>query len=132
MKSLADYLGVADQKESDSSDSPAASAPASTPTKLTVKSFAREVLNSREYRQSILNRVLLGDLPPAVECLLYHYAYGKPVERLEVEDTTPTVDNMSPEQCEQRALFLAGLARKMREQQEEDEHPTSPDTRSVH
>jgi hypothetical protein len=52
-------------------------------TTLTVKEFCRGVLTSREYRQSILDRVTRGTLPPAIECRMYDYAYGKPVEHVE-------------------------------------------------
>ncbi len=50
---------------------------------LTVKEFCRGVLESREYRQSILQRITMGSLPPAIECRMYDYAYGKPVEHVE-------------------------------------------------
>lgn len=50
---------------------------------LTIKDFCKGVLASREYRQSILDRITLGSLPPAVECRMYDYAYGKPPERVE-------------------------------------------------
>lgn len=128
MKSLADFLGVIDPKDP---NKPLSSAPS---PKVTAKSFSREVLNSAEYRQSLLQRIMLGELPPHVECLLYHYAYGKPVERVEVEDVTPSIDNMTAEQCEQRALYLAALARKMREKCDEEASEETTDTRqsSVH
>lgn len=50
---------------------------------LTVKEFCRGVLESQEYRKSVIQRVILGSLPPAVECRMYDYAYGKPPDRVE-------------------------------------------------
>jgi hypothetical protein len=56
----------------------------------------------------------MDDLPPAVECKLWDYAYGKPVERMEVKDTTSTLSTLTPEQLEERALRLAALAKSLR------------------
>ena len=108
MKTLAEHLGVVDPKQP---DQPRADAPS---LKMTAKEFARGVLHTSTYRESILQRVLLGTLPPAVECLLYHYAYGKPVEKLEVKDTTDPLDDFTAEQCEERAQKLLELARQLR------------------
>lgn len=46
--------------------------------------FARGILESDEYRAKLRTRALAGDLPPAVETMLWHYAYGKPAETLNV------------------------------------------------
>jgi len=70
MQSLADALGLNEQHLDDYPE-------------LTVRDFCRGVLESREYRQSVKDRVALGTLPPAVECKMYDYAYGKPVDRIE-------------------------------------------------
>jgi hypothetical protein len=72
LQTLAEFLGT-DQ---------ALNLPTELP-QLTVKDFCRGVLESREYRQSVLQRVTLGNLPPAVECRMYDYAYGKPPDRVE-------------------------------------------------
>lgn len=50
---------------------------------MSVQNFCRGVLRSRDYRRSLLLRVRIGELPPAIESLLYHYAEGKPVDRIE-------------------------------------------------
>lgn len=79
MKSLAEHLGIEDTR------------PEASPTEISdvdienmsVQDFCRGVLRSREYRLSILQRVRSGDLPAAIESLLYHYAEGKPVDRIE-------------------------------------------------
>lgn len=73
VQSLAEFLGTASQLESSYVDC----------TDLTVRDFCRGVLQSREYRQSVLDRITLGLLPPAVECKMYDYAYGKPPDRVE-------------------------------------------------
>ena len=45
--------------------------------------FCRELVQSSGYRKYFEHRLLVGQLPPALEALTWHYAYGKPVERLE-------------------------------------------------
>jgi hypothetical protein len=82
MQSLSDTLGVPhtahpEQEVADRDIS-----------RLSAKQFAKQVLSSREYRSSLMRRVVTDTLPAAVEIRLYDYAYGKPVERHEVKDTT--------------------------------------------
>lgn len=111
MQSLAKFL--LDQDEGESEDrqaTPAQGRPRSA------KVISRTLLNSSEYRQSLVDRISLGELPPAVECKLWEYAYGKPIDRVEVKDTTPSLGQLTAEQLEERALRLAQLARQMREQ----------------
>jgi hypothetical protein len=48
---------------------------------------ARLWLESPEYETSIRLRILSGSLPPGVEMMLWHYAYGKPAEQVEVDVT---------------------------------------------
>lgn len=45
--------------------------------------FAKAILSSREYRESIRHRLILGELPPAVEVRLFDYAFGKPIDKVE-------------------------------------------------
>ena len=86
-----------------------------------VRDFARNVLQSREYRQSILDRIQLGQLAPAVEQRLYDYAYGKPVERVEFKDTSDPVDDLTYEQLEERAAKLLEVARQLRKEEQRTE-----------
>lgn len=94
--SLADTLGVQDPAQP---AKPAAPAPS---TKLTAKSFCKDILNSQEYRESILHRIIMGELPPAIECMLWDRAHGKTVERVEVKERGEALENLSPEVVEQR------------------------------
>lgn len=111
MKSLAEHLGTLDPRTPD--------APRPTPTHYTsAKAFAQDVLNSQEYRDHLYRLLLLDELPPAVECLLYHYAYGKPVERVEVTETPVDLDDLSIEQLEARALQTLEFVRRHRKQEE--------------
>lgn len=81
MKSLAEHLGIADTAPPEPVD-PTEMTDADIET-MSVQDFCRGVLRSRDYRRSLLQRVRLGELPSAIEALLYHYAEGKPVDRVE-------------------------------------------------
>jgi hypothetical protein len=50
---------------------------------MSVVDFCKNILQSKEYRDFVIHRIYTRNLPPAIEQLFYHYAYGKPVERLE-------------------------------------------------
>jgi hypothetical protein len=52
-------------------------------TTLEVADFARKMVESREYRASLKQRLLDGKAPH-MEPLLFYYAYGKPVDRIEL------------------------------------------------
>jgi hypothetical protein len=73
VETLAGFLGT-DQAD--------LSAPTELP-QLTVKEFCQGVLESREYRQSVITRIALGTLPAALELRMYDYAYGKPPDKVE-------------------------------------------------
>lgn len=107
-QSLADFLGVLDPQQP---ELPVQPAPASN---LTVQQFCKDVLSTVQYRESLLRRIIMDELPAAIEQMLYHYAHGKPVERLEVKDTTDPLEDFTPEQCEERAMKLLEVARQLR------------------
>lgn len=45
-----------------------------------IETYARELLERPAYRAKLETRLEQGTLASGVETLLYHYAYGKPVE----------------------------------------------------
>lgn len=53
-----------------------------TPNKATaeVKALCQALVSDATYQASFKKRWARGDLPPAVECMVWHYAYGKPTE----------------------------------------------------
>lgn len=93
-----------------------------------VKDFCKGILESQEYRQSVVDRVSLGTLAPAVECRIYDYAYGKPVERVEFSDKSDPLDELTAEQLEDRARQLLDVARSLKVRDKLKEG----DTKSVH
>jgi hypothetical protein len=68
------------------------------PKKLQAKSFCRDLLASPEYRASLLRRIILDELPPAVECKLMDYAWGKPVERVAITHEQEDLRALTEEQ----------------------------------
>ena len=57
-----------------------------TPNHATVeiKSFAHRVLSDRTYRKNLLVRMRAPEPPAHLEVLLYHYAFGKPPQAVEL------------------------------------------------
>lgn len=107
-QSLAEFLGVADPLRPEAPVTPPPS------PKLTVKAFCREILNSPQYRESILRRIIMDELPESIERMLWDRAHGKVVDRVEFKDMTDDVDEFNAEQCEQEALRLLEVARQIR------------------
>lgn len=116
MKSLYDSLHPDENQNSISAEQP---------TLKSAKAISRKLLESPEYQASLIRRIASDSLPAAVECKLYDYAYGKPVDKVEVKDTTESLEHMTSEQLEARAMALATLARKMREQRGASDDPPS-------
>jgi hypothetical protein len=64
--------------------------PKGVPNKATreIQQFARDFLESDSYRDRLKVRIERGQAQ-VIETLLYHYGYGKPKERIEVEGNAP-------------------------------------------
>jgi hypothetical protein len=50
---------------------------------LEIQAYARGILEDPQVQAMILCQARNGSLPPAVLVLLFHYSYGRPVERSE-------------------------------------------------
>jgi hypothetical protein len=59
--------------------------PKGVPNKATreAKEFCASVVDDPDYQATIRRRAMRGQLAPAVECMLWYYAKGKPKEQLE-------------------------------------------------
>lgn len=81
VQSLAEYLDVSDPR-------PEAELPPSDFEALAdiadAETFCRRVLETREFRQYIMNGIVLGDIPAAIIGRVMDHAWGKPVERHEL------------------------------------------------
>lgn len=56
-------------------------------TRHEAQKFARNIVESQDYRDSLDRRIKADSLAPAVECMLWHYAYGKPIEQVNLNVT---------------------------------------------
>lgn len=58
-----------------------------------VAAVARALVEDKDYRELFKARLHAGTIPPGVESMLWHYAYGKPVEHVQVggEDGGPVL-----------------------------------------
>lgn len=94
---------------------------------LEARDFARCILDSEEYRASLMRRIQADTLPPQIESLLYHYRYGKPKDTLEVNVTSGQgLDELGAEQLAQEAQNAAAkLVDLMKWKRAETKHQES-------
>lgn len=82
-------------------------------TRQEVAKRARSVLESDDYQRSFQERVANGTLAPGVEQMIWHYAYGKPPEEVNVNvSQQEDLSNLSTEQLLAR---MSDLARQLDE-----------------
>jgi ribosomal protein L29 len=48
--------------------------------------LATQVIDDKEYVQELRARAKNGELPPALETMLWHYRFGKPVDKIVVTE----------------------------------------------
>src|SRR3954470_7502356 len=65
-----------------------------TPNKATVevKAVCGAIVDDRIYLKNLVKRARAGRLPPAVETMIWHYAKGKPAERVELKTDVLTAE----------------------------------------
>lgn len=80
-------------------------------TRAEAQSFARGLLTSDVYRDQLKERLEKGNLPPALETMLWHYAFGKPPEEVAVT-VSDDLSSLSTEQLAQRAEFALRTLRE--------------------
>ncbi len=61
--------------------------PKGVPNKATsdVKEFCASIVDDPNYQEAVRKRALLGQLPPAIEALLWHHRWGKPKEAVQIQ-----------------------------------------------
>lgn len=71
--------------------------------------FCREVLESEGYRTTVQDRAKNGTLPAAIEALLWYYAYGKPIEQVQMTIVPGQEDlsTLSVAELQKRAATIA-------------------------
>jgi len=79
---------------------------ATVATRGDIRTWAKRLLESDSYRKTVQQRLENGTLPPQLEVLLYHYAFGKPAETLNVSVSMEDMSSMTTEQLAARAEEL--------------------------
>jgi len=87
-----------------------------TPNKVTAeaKAVCAAILDDPTYRTNLTARARAGTLAPAVEAMLWHYAFGKPRESLDV--TVGPAGDLSELSAEDLLHRADGLREQLREQ----------------
>ena len=55
---------------------------------LEAKEVCAKLVDDPQYQARLRQRMLAGKLAPAVECMIWHYAKHKPVDRVDVTERT--------------------------------------------
>lgn len=74
---------------------------------LYIQKFCRGILESPEYIASVKARIVAHTLPPQIEALYHHYAYGKPKDTVEIVKPQADLSGMSAEQLAAEAQETA-------------------------
>lgn len=94
--------------------------PKGSPNKasLYIQKFCRGILESEEYIASVKRRIVADTLPPQIEALYHHYAYGKPKDTIEIITPQADLAGMSADELAHEAQETARaiLAYKQQEQ----------------
>lgn len=109
VKTLAEHLGVVDLKPE-----PAGQDEIKFDENMSIEEFCRGVLKSRTYRESIQRRILIDELPPAIELMMWDRAFGTRKKQIEVEHRDSSVQNWNEEQLAERELALVRHLRTLR------------------
>ena len=75
---------------------------------LEAREFARDLIDSPDYRKSLARRIKNDALPGGVEVMLWYYAYGKPTDKVEVTMSSDhDLASMTPDQLAEEARALS-------------------------
>lgn len=107
MESLAESLGL--HIDRDNKDRPLT---ADSLEGLPFDEICRRILQSPEYRYSILARVQTGSLPPAVEIRLIDAAYGKAPDKLKIETKKPVAECSDEELADELESYVDEMRRR--------------------
>jgi hypothetical protein len=83
--------------------------------KFELRKTASDMINDRRYQKQLLEQMRTRKLRPAVEVMLWYYAYGKPKEMVEHTGAVSVEDELralTPEELRARALALAEKLKK--------------------
>lgn len=75
---------------------------ATSAVKHEAQKFARELVEDTNYRDNLRKALKDRTCPPAIEALIWHYAYGKPVEHVNVSVQTEDLSQLSTDELMSR------------------------------
>ena len=86
--------------------------PRGVPNKVTAeaKRACNELVDDPAYRAALRTRLIAGKLAPAVECMLWYFAKGKPLNRVEVQGQVDVLRFVITDSVAENAT--AGVARE--------------------
>lgn len=87
------------------------------------RAWAKRLVDDPEYQLSVRSRMIGGVLPSAVEVRLLDYAYGRPIETLEVSDPDGDLRGMSQKEL---AALLSQLETQLKKVYEEPSNDSAP------
>lgn len=71
------------------------------------REFALTIVQSEDYKKYIIDGVKQRTLHPSIVVMLNHYAYGKPPDKIVIDDVRDQVENLSQLEIHDRAAELA-------------------------
>lgn len=83
-------------------------------TRQEAQRFCRDICSSAEYQTKFRERAVKGELPAAIESLMWYYAYGKPPEQVDL-NVSADMSSMTTEQLQlvmREALTSLDAARR--------------------
>lgn len=77
-------------------------------TRWEIQRRARLILESEDYQQSLAERIRDKSLAPGIEAMLWYYAYGKPIENVNIKVSQEEEDlsKLSTQELMERAKKL--------------------------
>lgn len=93
------------------------------------REFAREFVESEEYRESLIDRIRLHDLPPQVEVMLWMYAYGRPSDKVQPEHDARDLARLATSELFEKAQALMDQVRELETRQSHEERRALPPSR---
>jgi len=118
MKSLYDSLDIPDPRVADPAETELGIRDAIDVTD--PQEFCRLIVRSREFKQYVVNGFVLGDIPSAIACRIMDHAWGKPVERVEVNNTSE-LENLTPAMAVEKLERVQHMLELLRRAQLEDD-----------
>lgn len=88
-----------------------------------LKQLFSQMLDTTAYRRAVYVRLVTGQLPAALECKILDHVMGKPIDRIEIADTTKNIDSLTLEELHERqSRTIAAMQKIITAQSAEPRH----------